>query len=77
MQRKMWIVRVIRVNWFHPDYIGMYLAVSAVAALSAAGRDPYFLKMWKKHVVRVEAVESDFQDVANVRDDGDLVEFEG
>lgn len=73
-----YIVRVVhgrkrRNVWFVPtDYVGCYVAVSAVAALTIAGNDPYMREVMTKRTVRVEAVEANDLTVQAVRDEWGL-----
>lgn len=61
--------------WYEPtDYVGCYVAASAVAALTIAGHDPYMREVMSNRAVRVEAVEANDLDVQAVRDDWGLVD---
>lgn len=63
----LWIVRALRAKWYTPDYIGCYLADTAVQALTVAGLDPYIAKVMNRQVVLVEAVEATGLELVAVR----------
>lgn len=50
-----WIVRIVRKYWFQTDYVGTFPALTAVQALTIAGNTPYYRKIAKGRIVRVEA----------------------